>query len=73
MREKRLTVDAATSSKRGRKGQRPDQSSCRTDPAILRRLAYPRVSNDTPSENAFCCVAPGVRFSDFAILATGVF
>jgi hypothetical protein len=23
--------------------------------------------------NAFCCVAPGVRFSDFAILATGIF
>ena len=37
------------------------------------RLAYPRESNDTPSEKAFCCVAPGVRFSDFAILATGVF
>ena len=36
-------------------------------------MAYPRVSNDTPSVNAFCCVAPGVRFSDFAILATGVF
>jgi len=35
--------------------------------------AYARVSNDTPSVNAFCCVAPGVRFSDFAILATGIF
>jgi hypothetical protein len=35
--------------------------------------AYPRVFNDTLSENAFCCVAPGVRFSDLAILATGVF
>jgi len=34
--------------------------------------AYPRVSNDTPSVNAFCCVAPAVRFSDFAILATGI-
>jgi hypothetical protein len=34
---------------------------------------YPRESNDTPSENAFCCVAPGVRLSDFAIFATGVF
>ena len=44
-------------------------------PGMLTTLstAYPRVSNDTPSENAFCCVAPGVRFSDFAILATGVF
>ena len=44
-------------------------------PACSLRFAttYPRVSNDTPSENAFCCVAPGVRLSDFAILATGVF
>jgi hypothetical protein len=42
-------------------------------PALRFATPYPRVSNDTPSENAFCCVAPGVRFSDFAILATGVF
>ena len=39
---------------------------------LTRWRAYPRVSNDTPSENAFCCVAPGVRLSDFAIFATGV-
>ena len=34
---------------------------------------YARESSDTPSINAFCCVAPGVRLSDFAIFATGVF
>src|SRR5207245_10966707 len=36
-------------------------------------LAYPRESNDTPSEYAFCCVARSVRLSDFAIFAAGVF
>jgi hypothetical protein len=35
--------------------------------------SYPRVSNDTPSEDAFRCVAPGVRLSDLAIFANGVF
>jgi hypothetical protein len=35
--------------------------------------AYARVSNETPRVNAFCWVAPAVRFSDFAILPTGVF
>jgi len=40
---------------------------------MTRARPYPRVSNDTPRENAFCCVAPGVRLSDFAIFATGVF
>lgn len=35
-----------------------------------RNQPYPRESNDTPSVNAFCCVAPGVRLSDFAIFAT---
>ena len=34
---------------------------------------YPRESNDTPSENAFCRVAPSVRLSDFAIFRAGVF
>ena len=34
---------------------------------------YPRESNDTPSEDAFCRVALGVRLSDFAIFAAGVF
>ena len=34
---------------------------------------YPRESNDTPSEKAFCRVAPSVLLSDFAILAAGVF
>jgi hypothetical protein len=34
---------------------------------------YPRESNDTPSANAFCRVAPNVRLSDFAIFAAGVF
>jgi hypothetical protein len=32
----------------------------------------PRESNDTPSANAFCRVAPSVRLSDFAIFAAGV-
>ena len=34
---------------------------------------YYRESNDTPSENAFCRVAPRVRLSAFAILAAGFF
>jgi hypothetical protein len=33
---------------------------------------YPRESKDTPSENAFCRVAPTVRFRDLAILPAGV-
>jgi hypothetical protein len=32
-----------------------------------------RESNDTPSENAFCRVAPRVRLSAFAIFAAGFF
>jgi hypothetical protein len=39
----------------------------------LRQAVYCRESRDTPSVNAFCCVAPGVRLSDLAIFATGVF
>jgi hypothetical protein len=35
--------------------------------------AYRRESNDTPSEKAFCRVAPSVLLSDFAILVAGVF
>ena len=38
-----------------------------------RKKRYCRESNDTPSMNAFCWVAPGVRFRDLAIFATGVF
>ena len=34
---------------------------------------YYRESNDTPSENAFCRVAPRVRLSAFAIFAAGFF
>src|SRR3954469_24616326 len=33
----------------------------------------PRMSNETRSVNAFCWLAPAVRFSHFAILPTGVF
>jgi hypothetical protein len=36
-------------------------------------LRYARESKDTPSVNAFCDVAPGVRLSAFAIFATGIF
>ena len=39
----------------------------------VKQSRYRRKSNDTPSVNAFCCVAPGVRLSDFAIFATGTF
>ena len=35
-------------------------------------LRYGRKSKDTPSLNAFCCVAPGVLLSAFAIFLTGV-
>ena len=38
-----------------------------------RMTDYPRESNDTPSEYAFCCVARSVRLSDFAIFTRGVF
>jgi hypothetical protein len=38
-----------------------------------RVLPYPRESNETPRENAFCLVAPSVRLSDFAILPADVF
>jgi hypothetical protein len=34
--------------------------------------AYPRESNDTLSENAFCRVAPSVRLRARAILPAGV-
>src|ERR1700730_557420 len=34
---------------------------------------YPRESKDTPSEKAFCLVAPTVLLSDLAILLAGVF
>jgi hypothetical protein len=41
---------------------------------IRRPLRYGRESNDTPSVNAFCCVAPGVLLSAFAIfLASAAF
>jgi hypothetical protein len=34
---------------------------------------YPRESKDSPSENAFCLVAPTVLLSDLEILLAGVF
>jgi hypothetical protein len=34
---------------------------------------YPRVSNETPSEEALCLVAPSVRLSVRAIFDAGVF
>jgi hypothetical protein len=46
--------------------------SRRDDRVGLPPSAYPRESNDTPREKAFCRVAPSVRLSDFAILAAGV-
>src|SRR6516162_7890763 len=42
-------------------------------PKRKRVLPYPRESNETPRENAFCLVAPTVRLSDFAILPADVF
>jgi len=42
-------------------------------PTSSKETGYPRESNDTPSEKAFCRVAPSVLLSDFAILAAGVF
>src|SRR5262249_494701 len=42
-------------------------------PKRKRALPYPRESNETPRENAFCLVAPTVRLSDFAFLPAGVF
>jgi hypothetical protein len=46
------------------------------NPEFSRAVAltnYLRASNERPSENAFCLVAPTVLFKDFAILPAGVF
>ena len=45
----------------------------RSSQRIKRFWRYGLESNDTPSVNAFCCVAPGVLLSTFAIFVTGVF
>jgi len=60
------------------------EAKCKPDiePSVRSRLVckqrrsfgnYPRESKDTPSENAFCRVAPTVRLRDLAILLAGVF
>jgi len=60
LREQSRTVPAGSSAMKLHQGQTPIS-------------AYPRESNDTPREKAFCRVARSVRLSDFAILAAGVF